>query len=83
MPSHSELIASNKEPDKIRSILGADALCYQTINGLVDAIGLTKQETCLSCLTGEYPTPLAQKLVNEMLIKPQRPGQARYWETHQ
>lgn len=83
MPSHSELIASNKEPDKIRSIIGADALCYQTINGLVDAIGLPKQETCLSCLTGEYPTPLAQKLVNEMLTKPQTPGQARYWETHQ
>ena len=83
MPSHSELIASNNEIDKIRNILGADELCYQTINGLVDAVGLPKQEICLACLTGEYPTPLAQKLANEMLIDPQSSGQKRYWESHQ
>ncbi len=67
MPTHSELIASSKSIEEIRKTVGADELCYQTIDGLVEAIGFPKQETCLACLTKAYPTPLAQKLANEML----------------
>lgn len=80
MASHSELIASSKSVDQIRQTLGADGLCYQTIDGLLDAIGFSKQETCLACLTGEYPTPLAQKIADEMWGKPQNQS-IRYWET--
>ena len=61
MTTHLELIASNKENDEIRRIIGADELCYQTIDGLIDAIGFPKQEICLACLNGQYPTPLAQQ----------------------
>jgi len=80
MASHSELIASTRSLDQIRQIVGADALCYQTIEGLLDAIGFTKQETCLACLTGQYPTPLAQRIADEMWAKPQKQN-VRYWET--
>jgi len=80
MASHSELIASTKSTDEIRQTVGADALCYQTIEGLLDAIGFSKQEICLACLTGQYPTPLAQKIADEMWGKPQDPN-VRYWET--
>jgi amidophosphoribosyltransferase len=80
MASHSELIASTRSVDQIRQTVGADALCYQAIEGLLDAIGFTKQETCLACLTGQYPTPLAQKIADEMWTKPQDQN-VRYWET--
>jgi amidophosphoribosyltransferase len=80
MASHSELIASTKSIDQIRQTIGADALCYQTIDGLLDAIGFTKQETCLACLTGQYPTPLAQKIADEMRGKAQNQS-VRYGET--
>jgi amidophosphoribosyltransferase len=80
MASHSELIASTKSTDEIRQIVGADELCYQTIEGLLDAIGFSKQELCLACLTGQYPTPLAQKIADEMWGRPQDPN-IRYWET--
>jgi amidophosphoribosyltransferase len=80
MASHSELIASTKSVDQICHTLSADALCYQTIEGLLDAIGFDKQETCLACLTGQYPTPLAQKIADEMWGKPQKQS-VRYWET--
>ena len=84
MPTHSELIASSKQTDEIRAIIGADELCYQTIDGLVDAIGFPKNETCLACLTGIYPTPLAQKIANEMLTNPRsQTQQTRYWESRQ
>lgn len=80
MASHSELIASTKSVDQIRQTVGANALCYQTIEGLLDAIGFSRQETCLACLTGQYPTPLAQKIADEMREKPQNQS-VRYWET--
>jgi amidophosphoribosyltransferase len=65
MSTHSELIASSKSVEEIRRAVGADELCYQTLDGLLDAIDLSKQETCLACLTGVYPTALAQSLADE------------------
>ena len=80
MATHSELIASAKSIEEIRQIVGADELCYQTINGLIDAIEFPKKETCLACLTGVYPTPLAQSIADNMRRQPE--GQnIRYWET--
>jgi amidophosphoribosyltransferase len=80
MPTHAELIASSRSVEEIRQTVAADELCYQTIEGLLDAIGFSKQETCLACLTGEYPTPLAQTIANGMRGKPHEPY-VRYWET--
>jgi amidophosphoribosyltransferase len=71
MSTHSELIASSKTVEEIRDIVGADELCYQTIPGLLDALGLPKEQTCLACLTGVYPTALAQKIAVETRLKPQ------------
>ncbi|OYT55352.1 MAG: hypothetical protein B6U77_01870 [Candidatus Hecatellales archaeon ex4484_218] len=69
--THRELIASKKSVEEIRKIIGADSLGYQTIDKLVEAIGLRKEDLCLACLTGEYPTPKAQKLADEMKKKAQ------------
>jgi len=82
MASHAELVASKSTVEQVRIAIGADELCYQTIDGLLDAIGFTKNETCLACLTGQYPTPLAQRLANEMRSK-EIDTRVRYWETHQ
>lgn len=71
MSTHSELIASSKTVEEIRDTVGADELCYQTIPGLLDALGLPKEQTCLACLTGVYPTALAQKIAVETRLKPQ------------
>lgn len=80
MATHSELIASAKSVQEIRETVAADELCYQTIDGLLDAIGFPERDTCLACLTGEYPTPLAQRIAVEMRGKPQDRNM-RYWET--
>jgi amidophosphoribosyltransferase len=44
----------NETVDAIRQEIGADTLAYQTIDGLVDALGLPREEVCLGCLIGEY-----------------------------
>ncbi|MEM2386352.1 MAG: hypothetical protein QXO67_05145, partial [Candidatus Bathyarchaeia archaeon] len=53
-------------PEEIAKIVGADDVRYQSIDGFVRATGFKKEELCLGCLTGEYPTPLAQKIADVM-----------------
>ena len=78
--THQELIASGRNVEEIRRLIGADSLSYQTIDGLVDAIGLGREKLCLACLTGEYPTPKAQALADKMKGKPLPEGGIRYVE---
>lgn len=61
-PTSEELIAGSTGPkqiddyvESIRKTIEADSLGYQTIEGLVDAIGLPSNKICLACLNGEYP----------------------------
>jgi len=58
MPTDKELIASDKDVEKIRRIIGADTLRYLEIEELLEAIGLGKDKLCLGCLTGEYPVKI-------------------------
>jgi amidophosphoribosyltransferase len=66
MSTYGQLIGSNHNADEIARIIGADAVCYQSIENLVRATGLTREQLCLGCITGKYPTPLAQKMADDM-----------------
>jgi amidophosphoribosyltransferase len=66
MATYRELIGSRYDPEEIAEIVGADAVNYQSVDGLVKATGLSKDELCLGCITGKYPTPMAQRLADEM-----------------
>jgi amidophosphoribosyltransferase len=82
--SHSELIAfrCKGNVEEIRKMLGADSLGYQTIDGLVKAIGIGKENLCMACLNEDYPTPGAAKVVKEMKKKSSEDvkERKRYWE---
>ncbi|MCW4046444.1 MAG: amidophosphoribosyltransferase [Candidatus Bathyarchaeota archaeon] len=69
MATYGQLIGSRHSAEEIAKIIGADAVCYQSIDGLVHATGQTRDQLCLACITGEYPTPLAQKMADEMKQK--------------
>ncbi len=64
MATYGQLIGAKHTPEEIAKIIGADAVRYQSLEGLVRATGFRKDELCLACLTGEYPTPLAQKIAD-------------------
>jgi len=68
--THKELIATQQPVAGICKTIGADSLQYQTLEGLVESIGLRREDLCMACLTGEYPTPKAQQLSDQMKIKP-------------
>ena len=69
MSTYGQLIGSTHSDEEIAKIIGADAVCYQSIDNLVKATGCSKNELCLACVTGKYPTPLAQKFADKMKKK--------------
>jgi amidophosphoribosyltransferase len=56
MKSRDQFIANHHTIDEIREIINADSLGYISIDGMVEAIGIPKNELCLACVNGEYPT---------------------------
>ena len=63
--THNELIAASHPVPEIEKMLKVDKLCYQNLDGLVKAIGLG-ENICKACLTGEYPTCMAQRMADKM-----------------
>ena len=66
MATYGQLIGSKHTPEEIAEIIGADAVYYQSIDSLVKATGFNRDQLCLGCVTCKYPTPLAQKIADEM-----------------
>jgi amidophosphoribosyltransferase len=58
MATRWELIAAQKTIPQIKDFIGADSLGYLSIEGLIKAVGLPKEEFCLACFTGDYPMPV-------------------------
>ncbi len=78
--TYSELIAAKMSLDDIRIKIEADSLCYQTLGGLINAIGLQKEDLCMGCLRNEYPTTYAQRIL-EMMKEKTETDSVRLWET--
>ncbi|MGB9676781.1 MAG: amidophosphoribosyltransferase [Candidatus Bathyarchaeales archaeon] len=66
MATYGQLIGAKHTAEEIAKIIGADAVCYQSIENFVKATGFQKDQLCLGCVTGKYPTPLAQKIADAM-----------------
>jgi amidophosphoribosyltransferase len=69
MSTYGQLIGSKHNAQEIAKIIGADSVCYQSIEALIRATGQTENELCLACITGQYPTPCAQKMADIMKKK--------------
>ncbi len=69
MSTYGELLGAKMTPEEISNWMNADSVNYQTIEGLVDAIGIPQNSLCTACVTGKYPTGGAQKLADEIRSK--------------
>jgi amidophosphoribosyltransferase len=58
MQQYEQFIAVEKTVEEIREFIGVDSLYYNTVESLVDAIGIPRSSLCLACLSEEYPTEL-------------------------
>jgi amidophosphoribosyltransferase len=66
MATFGELIGSTHTEEEIAHLIGADSVHYQSLEGFVRATGMRREDLCLGCLTGQYPTPQAQRIADEM-----------------
>jgi len=66
MSSYGQLVGAKHTPEEIAKIIQADRVCYQSLEGLIQATGQTENQLCLACVTGKYPTPCAQKMADAM-----------------
>ena len=58
MATRRELIAAQKSIPEICKFIGADTLGYLSIDGLIKAVDLPRENFCLACFTGDYPLPV-------------------------
>ena len=79
IPTYKELIATRKSVEEIRKAVGADSLVYQTMDGLVQAIGMKKEELCTGCLDEAYPTEIGIDIAKKMKAAGNKEG-IRAWE---
>jgi amidophosphoribosyltransferase len=54
-PSTDELVAANNSVDAIAEYLGLDSLYYLSLEGMVEATGMTMNDYCLACFNADYP----------------------------
>ena len=69
MATRKELLAANKTVEEIQRFVGADSLGYLSHEGLLKAVGMSKDNLCMGCFTGDYPIPVQlemDKLVLEV-----------------
>ncbi|MFA6489855.1 MAG: amidophosphoribosyltransferase [Candidatus Micrarchaeia archaeon] len=62
LPTYKELIAANKSAEEICKLVGADTLVYETIDDLVESIGMPREQLCLGCLNEDYPTEFGREI---------------------
>jgi amidophosphoribosyltransferase len=55
MATKQELIADSLNEEEVAKIIGVDSLGYLSIEGMIKATGLSKENLCLGCFTGKYP----------------------------
>jgi amidophosphoribosyltransferase len=61
-PSRADLIAANLSVEGIRKYIEADSLGYLSLKSLTKAVGVPADRLCLSCLNGEYPVKVPERL---------------------
>lgn len=59
--NQKQLLAANYSLEGMRDFLGVTSLHFLSLDGLVAAIGVPRENLCTSCFTGEYPIDLHER----------------------
>jgi len=66
-PTKKELIASKNSIKEIQDFIGLDSLEYLSLEGMLEAMLLPKEEFCTACFNGNYPTEIPIKFSKQIL----------------
>ncbi len=59
-PKKGELIAAQMSVDEVCNYIEADSLGYLSMDGMIQAIGIERESSCVACWNGKYPTDIYQ-----------------------
>ena len=75
--TRAELIANNQTIDEIRESIGADSLHYISLDNLIEATNVKKDNLCRACFDGVYPVELPEpELLGKYLLEDDDPTPA-------
>ena len=77
MPTKEELIASSKSVEEIKDYLDADSLGYLSIEGMLSMHSLPKDNFCVACFSGRYPTSVEKNRGKFVLEKMEETGKCQ------
>jgi amidophosphoribosyltransferase len=60
MQQYKQFIAVEKTVEEIGKYIGADSIAYNSVDNLVEAIGIPRDHLCMACLNEDYPTELGE-----------------------
>ena len=61
-PRQQDLIAARKKVSEIEKEIGVDSLHYLSYPGLLRAVGISEDNLCTSCFTGNYPVDIGERV---------------------
>jgi amidophosphoribosyltransferase len=60
-PDKLELIAAQMSIEEIEKFIEADSLGYLSLEGMIEASGMSPDESCVACWNGKYPTRITRE----------------------
>src|SRR5438874_2166186 len=60
-PNKSDLIAAQMSVEEICKFIEADSLGYLSLEGMIDAIGISPDSSCVACWNERYPTRITSE----------------------
>lgn len=60
-PNKADLIAAQMSVEEIRKFIEADSLGYLSLDGMVEAIGISPDASCVACWNEKYPTRITSE----------------------
>lgn len=60
-PNKADLIAAQMSVEEIRKFIEADSLGYLSLEGMVEAIGISPDSSCVACWNENYPTRITSE----------------------
>ncbi|USZ67775.1 amidophosphoribosyltransferase [Halorussus salilacus] len=71
MATREELIAAGQSTEEIRDAIDADSLAYLSTEAVADALGKSRADLCLGCVTGEYPYDVEGEATDREVTRPE------------
>ncbi|MEF8781450.1 MAG: amidophosphoribosyltransferase [Haloferacaceae archaeon] len=70
MATREELIAADRSVEDVREQIGADSLAYLSVEAIETALGASRENLCLGCVTGEYPYDIENEGADRPVTRP-------------